>query len=76
MKYACDAHGDWDANAESGCPRCVAEMRNEIKRLQRWIASGSVVCACGDVWPLTDMCERCQKCKLGCCMCDMEPAHP
>lgn len=28
--YHCNNHGDWDATRESGCPRCVSEMRREL----------------------------------------------
>lgn len=31
MMYHCKEHGDWDANKASGCPDCVAEMRQQLR---------------------------------------------
>lgn len=39
MKYACDIHGDWDANRESACPACMPEARKRIAELEKEVIS-------------------------------------
>jgi len=38
----CKTHGHWNAQTESGCPRCVAELREAIKHSLHVAADGTL----------------------------------
>lgn len=59
IEYECRTHGRWFADTESGCPRCVAEMRAELTELRAMLAAAGIEKVDG-VW--TKPCIGCRDC--------------